>query len=77
MDTSHLSLKPEPSNCAIRIRKGNFEWEAPEESADDKCEVKTKFSLKNINIEVQKGELIALIGTYGSGKTSLVYSLLG
>lgn len=49
MDTSHLSLKAEPSNCAIRIRNGNFEWEASEEKADDSCEVKTKFSLKNIN----------------------------
>jgi ABC-type multidrug transport system fused ATPase/permease subunit len=33
--------------------------------------------LHNINIEVKKGELVAVIGGYGSGKTSLVESFLG
>ncbi|MFW5992016.1 MAG: energy-coupling factor ABC transporter ATP-binding protein [Halanaerobiaceae bacterium] len=38
---------------------------------------KEKRILKKINLEVQKGEILAVIGLSGSGKTSLCYCLSG
>eukprot|EP00105_Crassostrea_gigas_P042556 XP_019926704.1 PREDICTED: multidrug resistance-associated protein 4-like isoform X4 [Crassostrea gigas] len=39
-------------------------------------EMSGAFSLKNIDLEVKKGELLAIVGPVGSGKTSLLLSLL-
>lgn len=33
--------------------------------------------LRNINIHVKQGQLIAIVGTVGSGKSSLLSALLG
>jgi ABC-type phosphate/phosphonate transport system ATPase subunit len=33
--------------------------------------------LKDINFEIKRGEFVAIIGAYGSGKSSLINSLLG
>ncbi|XP_041372527.1 ATP-binding cassette sub-family C member 4-like [Gigantopelta aegis] len=40
-------------------------------------ELEHYFSLKNITITVKKGELLAVIGSVGSGKSSLLLTLLG
>ncbi|KAK3603103.1 hypothetical protein CHS0354_027887 [Potamilus streckersoni] len=37
----------------------------------------TSFGLKNISLQVRKGELLAVIGPVGSGKSSFLMSLLG
>lgn len=33
--------------------------------------------LKNINFRADKGQIIGIIGTVGSGKTTLIHSLIG
>jgi len=37
----------------------------------------TSFSLEDINISVKKGSLVAIVGTVGSGKSSLLSAILG
>ena len=44
----------------IQIENGNFNW------GDDNT------TLKNINLEVQPNKLVAIVGSVGSGKSSLV-----
>lgn len=40
-------------------------------------ELSNKIILKNINLDIKKGDKIALYGSSGAGKTTLLHSLLG
>ncbi|XP_060217786.1 ABC transporter C family member 14-like isoform X1 [Lycium barbarum] len=52
---------------AVEVKDGTFSWE------DDGDQI----VLKDINVEIQKGELAAIVGMVGSGKSSLLASILG
>ncbi|CAF3640789.1 unnamed protein product [Rotaria sordida] len=52
----------------IKIENGSFRWS---NSIDD------TIILKNINLKIRQGSLVALIGSVGSGKTSILSVLLG
>ncbi|KAL9235764.1 hypothetical protein vseg_010500 [Gypsophila vaccaria] len=52
---------------AVEIRDGIFSW-------DDDGGVQT---LRDLNLSIKKGELCAIVGTVGSGKSSLLASILG
>ncbi|RDX70214.1 ABC transporter C family member 14, partial [Mucuna pruriens] len=52
---------------AVEIIDGTFSWD------DDNM----LHDLKNINLDIKKGELTAIVGTVGSGKSSLLASILG
>lgn len=51
---------------AITIKKGSFSW----------CDESEKV-LKNINMRIGRKTLDAIVGTVGSGKSTLIASLLG
>lgn len=50
-----------------------------EESDSDNSKVKIgdKITLKKINLEIQKGEFVAIIGEIGTGKSSIISALIG
>ncbi|XP_074570778.1 ABC transporter C family member 2-like isoform X2 [Curcuma longa] len=52
---------------AISIKNGYFSW-------DSKAETPT---LSNVNLDVPVGSLIAIVGSTGEGKTSLISAMLG
>ncbi|CAH9080172.1 unnamed protein product [Cuscuta europaea] len=54
-------------DVTVEVKNGNFCW-------DEKDEKKV---LRDICFEVRKGELAAIVGTVGSGKSSLLASVLG
>ncbi|KAM0027946.1 putative ABC-type xenobiotic transporter [Helianthus debilis subsp. tardiflorus] len=56
------------NNMAVEVQNGSFSWH------DDLSEGET---VKNLNFEVKKGELAAIVGTVGSGKSSLLASVIG
>ena len=58
---SHESTKE-----AVVVKDGVFKWEKESDPV-----------LKNINISIGKGELVAVVGSVGSGKSSLLSALLG
>ncbi|VDK43346.1 unnamed protein product [Anisakis simplex] len=53
------------SDDVISLRNANFAWDSSE------------LTLKNINLNVKKGELIAIVGSVGCGKSSLLSAILG
>lgn len=55
----------ETSENALQVEDGTFTWSSP------------MLTLKNINLKVKKGNLTAIVGQVGSGKTSLISALLG
>ncbi|CAH9079160.1 unnamed protein product [Cuscuta europaea] len=52
---------------AVEVKGGTFRWD------DERGER----VLKDLNFEIKKGELVAVVGTVGSGKSSLLGSVLG
>lgn len=57
----------DPGLPAISIKNGYFSW-------DSKAERPT---LSNINLDVPVGSLVAIVGSTGEGKTSLISAMLG
>lgn len=53
-------------NSAVTISDGSFAWERNAEPY-----------LKNLNLDVKPGRLVAVVGAVGSGKSSLMSALLG
>ncbi|XP_076766694.1 multidrug-Resistance like Protein 1 isoform X1 [Xylocopa sonorina] len=63
------NVQHDPSEpCALLIENGTFVWES--ENID-------RPTLRNINLQVEQGQLVAVVGTVGSGKSSLISALLG
>nr|XP_043610795.1 ABC transporter C family member 4-like [Erigeron canadensis] len=55
-------------SMAIEIKNGCFSWD--DEAAEGAA-------VKNLNFEIKKGELAAIVGTVGSGKSSLLSAVIG
>ncbi|KAI1286918.1 Multidrug resistance-associated protein 1 [Halotydeus destructor] len=58
--------RKESKDTALDISGGKFSWASKGET-----------TLHDINLNVKKGKLIAVVGTVGSGKSSLIAALLG
>uniref|UniRef100_A0ACD5UVY2 Uncharacterized protein n=1 Tax=Avena sativa TaxID=4498 RepID=A0ACD5UVY2_AVESA len=57
----------DPELPAISIKNGNFSWELQAERP----------TLSNVNLDVPVGSLVAIVGSTGEGKTSLISAMLG
>lgn len=57
---------------ANKTRRGSFE-----NTTNDQVEDRVPFRLQNLNLSLGRSELIAVIGTVGSGKSSLLAALAG
>ncbi|XP_074357974.1 ABC transporter C family member 2-like isoform X2 [Apium graveolens] len=57
----------EPGLSAISIKNGTFSW-------DPKA---GKHTLSDINVDIQVGSLVAIVGGTGEGKTSLLAAMIG
>ena len=83
--TQYVDYKPKLDNGggSIEMSHGNFLWPAAtadsfsgEDVGSDK-ECREKMALCDASMSVQPGEVVAVVGGVGSGKTALVKSLIG
>ena len=78
-DKDNESNKPS-SNEESKVNVNKKISENNEESKDEESDVKTleeRVILKSINLNIKKGEFVAIIGDVGSGKSSLLSCILG
>ncbi|KOX68195.1 Multidrug resistance-associated protein 1 [Melipona quadrifasciata] len=67
LDPNNVQHDPSESHTLL-IENGIFAWD---------LENIERPTLRNINLHVEQGQLIAVVGTVGSGKSSLLSALLG
>jgi ABC-type multidrug transport system fused ATPase/permease subunit len=60
---------------SIEMENGNFYWDKEGQAGADPREA--ELDLVDVNVSIKKGEMVAIMGDIGSGKTSLLYALLG
>ncbi|KAF8899910.1 ABC protein [Gymnopilus junonius] len=66
----------------LQVEKATFEWEAACVNEDKNSEMPQSdslapFRVENVDMHVQRGSLIAIVGRVGSGKSSLLLGLVG
>lgn len=55
------------SEEAVKIVNASFKWDKNSE----------KINLENINLSIKRGQMIAVVGQVGEGKSSLLSAVLG
>lgn len=68
------SINEGDESLAVSVRSASFSWTEPDGNHENSS---TTSSLHDIDLEVKKGALVAVVGTVGSGKSSLLACMLG
>lgn len=76
-----LGDNPNLNKGEIEIRNGCFNWEDPVyykifEKKEMKEELRTTYILKDVNLKINSGEFVAVVGKVGSGKSSLLLAMM-
>ncbi len=66
-DISGRPDKEKIESCEIFIKDAQFKWDSNSQ----------KPTLENINLEINKGQIIMIVGAVGSGKSTLAQAILG
>ena len=74
------------SEDAVTVQAGTFSWDRNERPVLQKCVgmamlcsfiMSTIICLRSINLNIKPGQLVAVVGHVGAGKSSLISALLG
>lgn len=77
--TPYVQMLPalEGGGGAIEVHSGNFLWSTAKVGKDGEVETLAAPALCDIDLFVDPGEIVAVVGSVGSGKSALVKGLLG
>lgn len=77
-EIEHDLLVKDLSDDAVKLEQISFLWNKPAVDTSEESEFTNfRYALKNINITAEKGQLVCVVGKVGSGKTSLLSSIMG
>ena len=68
-------IQKENYKYAIDVNSASFSWELPQDVKTGELQ-ETKTILKEISFKVHRGELVAIVGKVGSGKSSIIHALI-
>ncbi|OCF34538.1 hypothetical protein I316_03579 [Kwoniella heveanensis BCC8398] len=74
MDTKHAIDPALP--VAVRVNKATFSWSAPDGGAESE-KSNGSFAIRDLDLDIDRGQIIGIIGPVGSGKSSLLQGLIG
>ncbi|WVQ94366.1 hypothetical protein IAU59_001445 [Kwoniella sp. CBS 9459] len=74
MDTKHVIDPSLP--VAVRVDKATFAWSTPAGDVNSE-KLNESFSIRNLELDIERGQIIGIIGPVGSGKSSLLQGLIG
>lgn len=75
--TPYVQKLPPTKGGEIDMRNGNFLWSTSDAPKDGEVPAPEAPALCNVNLSVEPGEVVAVVGPVGSGKSALIKSLLG
>jgi ABC-type multidrug transport system fused ATPase/permease subunit len=73
----YVQTLPPTNGGSVDLKNGNFLWSTSEELKDGEVHSPEAPALCNVNVEVNPGEVVAVVGQVGSGKSALIKALLG
>jgi len=76
VSSSNEALINSKNSSSKDISEASLEKSASDDSVNSKKQAES-FKLKDINIKIKKGSLTAIVGTVGSGKSSLINAIIG
>jgi ABC-type multidrug transport system fused ATPase/permease subunit len=75
--TTYVNYKSPTDGGRIEMNHGNFLWATSQEPLNGEVAPPESPALCNVNLKVEPGEIVAVVGSTGSGKSALVKALLG
>lgn len=75
--TPYVEKLPAIAGGSIEMRNGNFLWSTSQSPKEGEVMPPEAPALCNVNLRVNPGEIVAVVGPVGSGKSALIRGLLG
>jgi ATP-binding cassette subfamily C (CFTR/MRP) protein 1 len=75
--TPYVHKLPPKNGGSIEIQNGNFLWSTSDAPKDGEVAPPAAPALCGVNLKIKPGEVVAVVGSVGSGKSALIKGLLG